>query len=354
MGVRWPPSGAFTFWRTNARHGRTICQRLCARFRHCRNYETWSRRAFNGDADARAERAAMAEKPRITLEDLCKAAGRFTAPFDAPPNQTYMIALHVLTRLLGSAWLDKHIDPDQRRSGFLKLNEQSPREPIEQAWRIIDAAECLFNLQVAPGFYEHIKLYAMRADIEACIAELHVARILFSNYLVFSFVEPNDKRGSSYDFEVEMWPSISYQADAKCKTEGSVFSATTIRNSLTKHKGQFPKDGHGVFFVKLPVDWLGVENYAPPLIHEASEFLRNRGRVVSVVFYAAPVRFRDGSVETGHSFKEVVNPRYALDNERDWRILRRWHTPEGKAKALPPEWIRLGYIKKDGYDPPKD
>jgi len=208
------------------------------------------------------------------------------------------------------------------------------------AYRIMDLAELLYNLQNVSGFDECIT--RMRnGDIEGTYAELDFGRMLYIHQIRFRYVVPSGVRGSSYDVDVIYPNGLPVCGDAKCKSEATEFSAKTIDYTLGKARGQLPDDRPGIVFVKLPPKWMEIENIADVCGAIARDFLRTTRRVVSVKYYTNPLMFIDGMFRIQHVFMEISNPITDFGHFHDWDI---FHTyvmhPEWK-NGMPPWWQRI-------------
>src|SRR5262249_13213555 len=110
-----------------------------------------------------------------------------------------------------------------------------------------------------------------------------------------------------------------------------------------------PANKPGIFFVKVPQDWMEHPQFAELMGHAATRFFATRtGRIVSVIIYIEPVTFANGGLGVGHVFAELPNPHHRF-GEGDWRLLSRWRPPLDHWNKLPPKWLRLICVAKDGY-----
>jgi hypothetical protein len=176
---------------------------------------------------------------------------------------------------------------DAPKSGFLRLDFTSDEARATTVFRVIDLAECLFNLQHVPGFDECIdQMRAGAEKIESTCAELDFARLLHIHDVAFRFVVPAGKRkGEDYDFEIVFRDGVVVPADAKCKFESTAIDVRSVENSLRKARRQLPPDQPGIIFVKTPQSWIADVQTANALVNVGSEFLRRTSRIVSVKFY---------------------------------------------------------------------
>jgi hypothetical protein len=200
----------------------------------------------------------------------------------------------------------------------------------KSAYRIMDLAELLYNLQHIAGFDECIT--RMRdGDIEGTHAELDFGRMLYLHQIHFRYVVPAGLPGrDNYDVEVVYPNQLVVCGDAKCKVEATIFGERTIDITLEKARRQLPDDRPGIVFVKLPASWMEIPNAAEICIRVARDFLRTTRRVVSVKYYASPITFLDGSFKVQHAFKEISNLMTDFGLFIDWDIFR--------MNVMPPEW----------------
>jgi hypothetical protein len=293
----------------------------------------------------------LAALPNLTVERLVNRARNYPDPFRANiANRSYLLGLGIVKDFLGQEWLDKHVDPESARGGYVRLTVGTGHETQLSSWRITDLGEVMFNLQHVPGFAERVE-EMKRADPEASIAELHVARIIYINGWPFRFVQRSGERGKDYDYEIESQWDITICADAKCKIESTPLSTRTILNTLSKSRSQLPKDAPGMLCIKFPRNWTDQPNCAEITIGAAQTyFTPARQGVVSVMFYCEPVAYKDGILFQGHIYKEVINPYHRWGTDKDWRLLENWKPDSRKQNKLPHFWIRLHNISSDGYD----
>jgi len=85
-------------------------------------------------------------------------------------------------------------------TGFLQPDLAAENREI-QYFRTIHLGELLFNLQNIEGF-DSCVARLKSGDVEATLAELDVARMLYINDQRFWFVERQNKAGSDFDFRV--------------------------------------------------------------------------------------------------------------------------------------------------------
>jgi hypothetical protein len=91
----------------------------------------------------------------------------------------------------------------------------------------------------------------------------------------------------------------------------------------------WPKDGPGVFFVKLPQEWMNHQGWQRATVQGARDFFaEGTGRISSVVFYLEPIELLDFVAEDGrhyvaqqgHYFREEANPKRRYGKDLDWKL----------------------------------
>jgi len=280
---------------------------------------------------------------KLTIGNLLNTYSELPQPMKySKTDAGFMICSLVVKHFLGIEWLEKNVYPHPTKGGILRLDADKMENAQAQAFRVIDLAELLINLQNIEGFDQLI--YRMKThDPESYLAELRVGRILYINDAHFRFITPGGKKGDDYDLEIIYPDGMIVCAETKCKIEGTEISAATIKNALGEARGQLPQDKPGVIFVMVPQRWLeeGAERL---LVETAIAFLKGTGRVASVKYYVEPLAFSNGTMSQGHKYKEISNPHHRLYPNRNWDLLHYKPTTTKIAAgwdALPEKWIRL-------------
>jgi hypothetical protein len=277
---------------------------------------------------------------RMSFEQLQR--GYASLPPEVRINgQTESLALAsgVLRSFMDADWVERHIVSDNRKKGFLSIDESEPDRREISFFRVMDLAEVVYNLQSVPGFDECIT--RMRdGDIEGTYAELDFGRMLHLNQVPFRFVVPQGATGRDYDIEIMYPDGVIASADAKCKIEGTEFSENTIKNTLNKARKQLPDDMLGIVFVKLPPSWISDGDRVSTSLNTARDFLRGTRRVVSVKFYSSPISLATNVLRHDHAYKEVSNPQTDFGDHKDWNIFRKFDLPP-EFNGMPPHWQRI-------------
>jgi len=80
-------------------------------------------------------------------------------------------------------------------------------------------------------------------------------------------------------------------------------------------------------------------------------FLRNAGRIISVIVYTTATTELTPQKMTRlrHSFKEYTNPAHRFDRTKNWALFRDYKVPKEWGGAHP-KWVRVfsqGFIMRD-------
>lgn len=282
----------------------------------------------------------MVIPPKITFEQVL--AFEKTLPIEiqnAVGDRNLTCAIFVIRNFLGGDWVRDHILIGA--SDYLALQDTDGVFEFK-AIRVIEFGELLLNLQNLHGFDAYIQRLKPLRDTESSVAELHIAKMLWINDWDVRLVDPSGVEGGD-NFDLE-WPmnDCIVAADTKCKIDGEKINGKAITGTLIKYRGQLPADRPGIFFIKIPQQWLEVEDHATITGQAAMDFFNtNTQRVVSVVYYSEPISYNAGTIRQDHRFKEVQNPKVTrFGKGKDWRVFQKWW-PTSKDQAMPPKWIRL-------------
>jgi hypothetical protein len=264
---------------------------------------------------------------RITFADLIATARSYPDEVRANPNrQTFTLAVSVIRHFFGKQWCEDHVIQDAAHSrpvGFLRLDFTPGFEGERKTSRVLDFAETLFNLQRVEGFDDRVD--QMRAgQVEATFAEFDFARFLYLHDIAFKFVEPASVKGQDYDFVIKYADGRGACADAKCRLEGTEVRADTIKNSLNKARtNNLPPDEPGIVFVKVPQVWLEQDDVRRGIYAIVEGFLRNTGRIVSVVIYATyAIEVAEQKMTLmRHRFQEFLNEKHRFDTVEKFAIV---------------------------------
>jgi hypothetical protein len=111
-----------------------------------------------------------------------------------------------------------------------------------------------------------------------------------------------------------------------------------------------PPDAPGVVFVKVPQTWLEQEDERKGIYDVVREFLRNTGRIVSVVVYAtvATEVTEQRMTLLRHRFHEFLNSSHRFDKTKGWALFKDYEVPKEWGGAHP-RWVRVfsqGFIMR--------
>jgi len=287
---------------------------------------------------------------RITAGDLQRVVEAMPRELrDDDGGRTFALAADVVRHFVGIEWFAANVRHDAPRPGFLRLDFTSDQTRAATVFRLIDLAECLYNLQHIPGFDECIdQMRAGAEKIESTCAELDFARLLYIHDVTFRFVVPAQKiKGDDYDFEILFRDGLAVAADAKCKFESTAIDVRSIENSLRKARRQLPADRPGIIFVKTPQSWIADIQTANALVQVGSEFLRRTSRVVSVKFYVWHLDRVGDTLRHRHAFRELTNEHSKFHAGRDWDLFDDRPVP-AEWNGMPPKWQRIFFFPAKG------
>jgi hypothetical protein len=284
---------------------------------------------------------------RISLDDLEGTRRSFAPEVRADPaRETFTLAVSVVRHFFGHQWYLDQVFQDaegSRPEGFMRIDYTPGPMGESKTSRLLDFAENLFNLQHIDGFDDRVN--QMRADsmIESTHAEFDFARFLHIHDIDFDFVVPRGVAGKDYDYRIRYADGRIACADAKCRLEGTEMRAETIVNALKKARSKnLPPDEPGAVFVKVPAAWLEDEAMRKGIAETVCGFLRNTGRILSVVIYAVVViDLRDRQMMLlRHRFQEFDNPGHKFDRSKGWLLFRDYQVPK-EWGGMPPKWHRI-------------
>jgi hypothetical protein len=284
--------------------------------------------------------------PRILESEIQGTIDSFPSDVRAEPGQLrFTLAVTIIRHFLGQSWCEENILQNVEQTkppGFLRVDFRPGFEGERQNARILDLAECLFNLQHIEGFDARIE-QLRTGDIESTIAEFDLARFLYIHDIAFKFVIPVNQRGQDFDFAIEYADGREACADAKCSLEETEMRAETIRNSLNRaRQHNLPADKPGVIFVKVPQTWFEDAAVAAAMSDVVRDFLRNTQRVVSIVLYtvAAALMQDQDMVLMGHRFDEIENMAHRFDRTKTWTLFKDYQVPR-EWGGMHPKWVRV-------------
>jgi hypothetical protein len=144
----------------------------------------------------------MFEKKRVELKAIRVAYEGL--PPEIKSNgmrSSFALAGAVVRAFMGDQWFDRHVMPSQRKPGFVTMDESTQVSLDLSAYRLIDLAELLYNLQLVEGFDDCLSRMR-QGGIEATYAELDLGRMLFWHCVLFRYVKPTGETGADYDVDI--------------------------------------------------------------------------------------------------------------------------------------------------------
>jgi hypothetical protein len=188
----------------------------------------------------------MRRLAQITRQHLLKTVGNFPTELrNDDSKRSFWLSVAVIKYFFGEEWIEEHLSPQRAADGFLRVVPGEAADTQISAFKIVDFAELLYNLQDIPGFYVCIDRIR-RGTLEPTYAELDLGRMLYCGGVEFRFVEPQQQKGLDYDIEIRLPDGVLVCADAKCKVDSTDFSVDTVRRSLEKARTQFPTDPYNL------------------------------------------------------------------------------------------------------------
>jgi hypothetical protein len=199
-----------------------------------------------------------------------------------PELRLYMASARAISNYLGPNWGETYVLNGPLKAPFLRLHRELGLLDLRHVRRIISLAEMLFNLQTVEGI-EGRMAQICNDDIEATIAELEVARLLYWSKIPFRFIIPRGVKGLDYDIEIILpWTKVA--CEMKCKIDSTDLNEKTMKETLNQARSQIPTTMPGVIFVKIPERWIFDEKIAHVMRNTLDKFFRNSGRVATVFF----------------------------------------------------------------------
>jgi hypothetical protein len=226
---------------------------------------------------------------RLAESDLLGSVARLESA--SGPCSNFEACLVISAGVIGNYLGDKWIDDNIRTSGsgdsdFIRFEALEGIDDYRRNSRIIELAEMLFNFQDIDGFEKLIGRLTTRKDLEAAIAELEAAELLFGSAIQFRFVDDGretDKATSEilkYDIEACIGIRI-IACEVKCNLEDTALSVGSIRSAFKKARKQLRTDIPGIFFLRIPEAWVRDPSIQDTL-HEAIDGM-GTGRISALV-----------------------------------------------------------------------
>jgi hypothetical protein len=162
-----------------------------------------------------------------------------------------------LVHFLGLEWCrNTFLDPSNKADFSFKPTQSM--DPIDNArfrHYVTNLAEMLLNFQSIQGFDERLAGLKNKTDVQAAVAELEAAELLFKSRIPFRFVPERSRKGFDYDMEAVLGGN-SVPCEAKCKMPSTLVSDKTIKRSLAQSNTQVPRDKANIAFIRIPEIWI--------------------------------------------------------------------------------------------------
>jgi hypothetical protein len=228
----------------------------------------------------------------------------------------HVAAAAVIMRCLSPEWAHRLAMGKDGSTPFSGMVEGDLLNAHRSAHQLIKLAEMLINFQAVEGFYKRMKDLVDRPDVEATVAELQGAELLFRSGIPFRFVTEVMKKGSDYDLEA-MLGGNPVACEIKCNVQDTKLNASSIKTALNKAREQLPTDKPAIVFLRIPEPWVRDVAVDAEFKKALADVLGRTGRISAVVIrwteaYATP--HDAGSAVVKERFRTEHNPkaRYSL------------------------------------------
>jgi Holliday junction resolvase len=175
-------------------------------------------------------------------------------------------------QVLGDAWVDEHLRSDEGAT---------PEDHALFRYRLWRLGRLLFDLQ-SFDFYGDFVTNVKQRDLLGALFEAEVVRLLMQLPTRTVLRMPSGKKGLDYDIEFG-GSDLNVAVEVKAKSEATPFTAKTVRYTLDDARGQLPKDGLGLIFLRVPYGWTTDQAYQTEIDGVVRALLRNTSRVQAVV-----------------------------------------------------------------------
>lgn len=187
---------------------------------------------------------------RLTVEDL-ERLSLSLRQVDMPGEPVDLrLAMFILYHLISENWVFKNIAA--RPKGVASDPFSASADTSERyRWelRVTTFAEMIFSFQEVEGFQRWLSDLRSRNDIEACIAEIQGAALMYAAGFGIRF---RNKKGRDLDV---LLPNGDLAVEVKCKLETTTPSERTIQDTLRKACGQLLEDRAGFVLINIPETW---------------------------------------------------------------------------------------------------
>lgn len=240
---------------------------------------------------------------------------RLALPDSAAISLLYGLSAEILIHLIGGEWVVNNVFGRKPLDKFLRANPESKEDRFKMTDRLMETAELLFNFQDISGV-ENLVERIKKDSIEACVAELQSAKLLYFNDTPFYFNSPSNQKGLDYNV-VATTQGFEIPCEIKCKIESTNFSENTIKATLKHARTQLPENTPSIIFIKIPETWTVEDETEEKLLGVLNEFFNGTTRVNSVIYHWEEWDY----LQTGQAlrtirFNEIANPNSKVKLER--------------------------------------
>ena len=172
-----------------------------------------------------------------------------------------------------------------KSSTFFGVDSDEGRQLL--AFRVINFAEKLYNLQFNKGFEHLLKKIRDEKDTASVFAEMEAAMFFREHQFDVQFMEENSAEGQGFNYDLKVLMKGRVVAvEVKGKVARTEVSTKTLFRQLKSARTQLPKGKPGLIFVRFPKDWIGDFLRQEPFEAAVKEFFDGRNtRVIAICGY---------------------------------------------------------------------
>jgi hypothetical protein len=236
------------------------------------------------------------EVPRLSLDQLAFAVFVFVADKltkGEPLNDTmaaYYLGHQILRYYLGDQWVESNVFDNapgtakwhRQSRAFLKSDSIDREDNFRHQHRVIELADCLYNLQDIPGIDQRIQLM-QRDNLLSAFVELQCARIMATPSCKLRFITPQNEEQPYYDAEITTPAGRTICCEIKAKDETTVLDERAVISTIEQARKQLPKSMPGMVWITIPETW-STQPGAKAIVDKAVlRALGKSGRLVAVL-----------------------------------------------------------------------
>lgn len=178
------------------------------------------------------------------------------------PLTLYYLGQQILRYYLGDSWVEANVFDNEpgslnrhkRGRDFLKSDFSNNEDNFRHQHRVIELAECLFNLQQIPGINGRMTLLE-HENLNSLFGELQCARIMATPQSQLQFINPIGVKQHDYDAEITTPAGRKLCCEIKAKDQSTELCERTIKNTIEGARKQLPKDRPGMVWITIPEEW---------------------------------------------------------------------------------------------------